>query len=96
MHDCRPGRRPFCRENIFTEKIMEVGDAQKDMAMATLGAIIAMLLTAAINVSLQRDFARELAESLRVKRQAPLGEEEIARMLRERREQEESGDDRQC
>lgn len=64
----------------------DVWDAQKDMAVATLGAIIAMLLTAAINVSLQRDFARELAESLRVKRQTPLGEEEIARMLREQRE----------
>ncbi|TLN15055.1 DUF2238 domain-containing protein, partial [bacterium] len=59
--------------------------AQKDMALATLGAIIAMLVTAAINASLKRDFARELAESLRVKRGAPLGEEEIAKMLRERR-----------
>jgi putative membrane protein len=46
-----------------------------------------MLLTAAINVYLQRDFARELAESLRVKRQAPLGEEEIAKMLHERRKE---------
>lgn len=62
----------------------DVWDAHKDMALATLGAIIAMLLTAAINVYLQRDFARELAESLRVKRQAPLGEEEIAKMLQER------------
>ena len=66
----------------------DLWDAQKDMAMATLGAVIAMLLTATINVSLQRDFAQELAESLRVKRQAPLGEEEIARMLRERQEKE--------
>lgn len=66
----------------------DVWDAQKDMAMAASGAVIAMLATAAINVSLQRDFARELAESLRVKRPNPLGEEEIARMLRERRENE--------
>ena len=43
-------------------------DAQKDMALATLGAIIAMLITAAINWRFQRDFAREWAESLRVKR----------------------------
>lgn len=64
----------------------DVWDAQKDMAMATLGAIIAMLVTAAINISLQRDFAQEMAESLRVKRQAPLGEEEIAKMLRERQD----------
>ena len=65
----------------------DVWDAHKDMALAMLGAIIAMLLTAAINVYLQRDFARELAESLRVKRQAPLGEEEIAKLLQERRKE---------
>jgi len=65
----------------------DVWDAHKDMALAMLGAIIAMLLTAAINFYLQRDFARELAESLRVKRQAPLGEEEIAKMLQERRKE---------
>lgn len=65
----------------------DVWDAHKDMALAMLGAIIAMLLTAAINAYLQRDFARELAESLRVKRQAPLGEEEIAKMLQERRKE---------
>lgn len=72
----------------------DVWDAHKDMALATLGAMIAMLLTAAINIYLQRDFAREMAESLKVKRQAPLGEEEIARMLQEQHEQEESGDNR--
>jgi putative membrane protein len=66
----------------------DVWDAHKDMALAMLGAIIAMLLTAAINFYLQRDFARELAESLRVKRQAPLGEEEIAKMLQKRRKEQ--------
>lgn len=59
-------------------------DAQKDMALATLGAILAMLVTAAINARLQRDFAREWAESLRVKRPDPLGEDALARELRER------------
>src|SRR5512143_1481162 len=49
-------------------------DAQKDMAMATAGAVIAMLITAAINWQTQRDFAREWADSLRVKHRAPLGE----------------------
>lgn len=63
----------------------DIWDAHKDMALASLGAVVAMLATAAINLSLQRDFARELADSVRVKRRAPLGEEEIARMLRERR-----------
>ena len=50
-------------------------DAQKDMALATLGAILAMLLTALVNLRFQRDFAREWAESLRVKGKRPLGEE---------------------
>ncbi len=63
----------------------DIWDAHKDMALASLGAVIAMLVTVAINVTLQRDFARELAESLRVKQPKPLGEEEIARMLRKQR-----------
>lgn len=57
-------------------------DAHKDMALASLGAFIAMCLTAAINWRLQRDFAREWAESLRVKDKAPHGEDELARMAR--------------
>jgi putative membrane protein len=56
-------------------------DAHKDMALASLGAVIAMGVTLAINLSLQRDFAREWADSLRVKRRKPLGEEAIAEML---------------
>jgi putative membrane protein len=51
------------------------------MALASLGALIAMLITFAINRALQRDFAAEWSESLRVKGQRPLGEVEIARML---------------
>jgi putative membrane protein len=60
----------------------DVWDAQKDMAVASLGALIAMIATAIINSRLQRDFAREFIESLRVKSNAPLGEEAIARMLK--------------
>jgi len=63
----------------------DVWDAQKDMAMATLGAVVAMGLTAALNLYLQRDFARELADSLRVKHPAPLGEDEILRLWNERK-----------
>jgi len=59
----------------------DVWDAHKDMALASLGALIAMTATAAINVALQRDFAREWSESLRVKRLEPLGEYEIRQML---------------
>jgi putative membrane protein len=56
-------------------------DAQKDMALASLGALIAMCITAFINWRLQRDFAREFANSLKVKSKIPLGEDEIGRML---------------
>ncbi len=60
----------------------DIWDAQKDMALASLGALIAMGVTAGINIRLQRDFAREWAESLRVKDIGPTGEEAIASMLR--------------
>jgi putative membrane protein len=53
----------------------DVWDAHKDMALASLGAILAMAATLAINRSLQRDFAAEWAESLRIKHPEPLGEE---------------------
>jgi putative membrane protein len=53
----------------------DVWDAQKDMALASLGALISMCLTAMVNRRMQRDFAQEWAESIRVKRKKPLGEE---------------------
>jgi putative membrane protein len=59
-------------------------DAQKDMALASLGALTAMCITALINWRLQRDFAREWVESFRVKSPEPLGEDAIVRMARER------------
>lgn len=57
-------------------------DAHKDMALASLGALIAMTVTALVNRSFQRDFAREWNESLRIKKHKPLGEEAAARMLK--------------
>jgi putative membrane protein len=59
----------------------DVWDAHKDMAMASLGALIAMFITALVNWHLQRDFAAEWAESIRVKRRRPLGEEAIVRSI---------------
>jgi putative membrane protein len=50
-------------------------DAQRDMALATLG----------VNATLRRDFARVLAESVRVKHPEPLGEAALER-LREKDE----------
>lgn len=61
-------------------------DAQKDMGLATLGAFIAMGATAALNAWLQKDFAREWSDSLRVKDDRPLGEDAIARFLMDREE----------
>lgn len=46
-------------------------DAHKDMALASLGALITMTLVALIHVRTQRDFAREFIESLRVKHPEP-------------------------
>jgi putative membrane protein len=63
----------------------DIWDAHKDMALASLGALIAMLATAAINAYLQHDFARELQESLRIKARTPLGEDEIERLRRTKR-----------
>ena len=59
----------------------DIWDAHKDMALASLGALIAMIVTALINVKLQRDFAKEWNDSLKVKGQLPLGEDEIRRYL---------------
>jgi putative membrane protein len=59
----------------------DVWDAHKDMALASLGALIAMFVTAMINRYLQRDFANEWAESIRVKRRKPLGEEAVVKSI---------------
>jgi len=56
-------------------------DAQKDMALASLGALVAMGITAAVDARFRRDFAREFVESLRVKDPRPRGEEELQRRL---------------
>lgn len=58
----------------------DVWDAHKDMALASLGALIVMSVTALINYKLQRDFAAEWADSFRVKRHRPLGEQAVHRL----------------
>ena len=52
----------------------DVWDAHKDMALASLGALIAMGVTAWINSRAKRDFAYEWQTSLRVKHAEPLNE----------------------
>ena len=61
----------------------DIWDAHKDMALASLGALIAVLITGGLNAWLQRDFADEWIESLRVKSKRPLGEDEIQRLLKQ-------------
>lgn len=61
----------------------DVWDAHKDMALATLGGLIAMTVTALVNWKYDRDFALEFVRSLRVQSDAPLGEVRL-RALRER------------
>jgi putative membrane protein len=50
----------------------DVWDAHKDMALAGVGAVIAMSLAAFVNMRCQRDFAREFRDSLRVKHPEPV------------------------
>lgn len=52
----------------------DVWDAQKDMALASLGGLVTMVVAALINWRYDRDFAKEFVESLRVQSIAPLGE----------------------
>lgn len=63
----------------------DVWDGHKDMALASLGALLAMTFTALFNMSFQRDFAQEWIESLRVKGAEQLGEDEIVRQWHQRR-----------
>jgi putative membrane protein len=62
----------------------DIWDAHKDMGLASLGALFALLVTLIINLSLQKDFAQEWADSFRIKAREPLGEDEIKRMLKDK------------
>ena len=53
-------------------------DAHKDMALASLGALLAMGAAALVNRRCQRDFAAEFTESLRADGRGPLGEAALA------------------
>ena len=59
----------------------DVWDAHKDMALASLGALIAMLVAIVINMRIQKDFWPEWQQSLKIKSTTPLGESEIGRLL---------------
>ena len=63
----------------------DIWDAHKDMGLASLGALIAMLVTAGISIYLDKDFTKEWKESLSIKGKRPLGEDSIKRMMKERK-----------
>ncbi len=65
----------------------DIWDAHKDMGLASVGALVAMLVTAGINIYLQRDFAEEFRASLKVKDGVPLGEDEMRRLWKVKKEQ---------
>ena len=58
----------------------DVWDAHKDMALASLGAFIAMSITIYINMRIQQGFSEEWKLSLSIKSNQPLGEDEISRL----------------
>ncbi|HKK06677.1 MAG TPA: DUF2238 domain-containing protein [Gammaproteobacteria bacterium] len=64
----------------------DVWDAQKDMLVAGIGAMLAMLIVMLLRWALDRNFLRELRESLFIdKTDQPMGEFEFRRLWRNRR-----------
>lgn len=66
----------------------DIWDAHKDIALASLGALIAILITLCLNLYIQKDFAREWSQSLKIKHPQPLGEDEIIRLLEQKKREE--------
>jgi putative membrane protein len=58
------------------------------MSLAAVGSLVATAMIAGINSILDRNFAREWSESLRVKHRERPGEVEIARLLAEKHKTE--------
>ena len=59
----------------------DIWDAQKDMLVAGLGAVVAMLIVALVHLRYDRNFLCELRQSLVLdKDDAPLGEHELRRL----------------
>jgi putative membrane protein len=61
----------------------DIWDAHKDMALAALGALIAIMIVAGVNICINKNFFKDWKASLRIKRKKPMGEDEIVRMLEE-------------
>ena len=60
----------------------DVWDAQKDMAMAGLGALISMIIIFLVHVALDKHIWKEMKESFKIEKgDKPLGEVKLAEML---------------
>ena len=62
----------------------DVWDAQKDMFLAGIGALISMTIVLVINAIYKKDFAKDFVQSLRVGK-IPLGEVELAKMIEQKK-----------
>lgn len=60
----------------------DVWDAQKDMALATLGSIVSMLIVLFLRWYLHEDTPGEIRESLRIKPDAPVDARGLRRVIR--------------
>lgn len=59
----------------------DIWDAQKDMAMATLGAVISMSIVAFINWKFDKNFGAEMRDSLTPRDIGPLGETKLRDLM---------------
>jgi putative membrane protein len=59
----------------------DIWDAQKDMALATLGAVLSMCVVAFINWKFDKNFGTELRDSLTPRQIGPLGEVKLRDLL---------------
>ncbi len=59
----------------------DIWDAQKDMALASLGALISMCVVALINWKFDKNFGTELRDSLTPRPIGPLGEARLRELL---------------
>jgi len=64
----------------------DIWDAQKDMLMAGIGALVAMLIILFINMYYNKNFWKEMKESFKRKKDdEPLGEVALGKMMAEKR-----------
>jgi putative membrane protein len=64
----------------------DVWDAQKDMGLAGLGSLIAMLLVLCVHIALDKKWWKEMKESFRIEKgDKPLGEVKLKEMLKKKK-----------